>query len=159
MRDMTVCFLLRYAPGLEVLLGYKKRGFGVAKYAGIGGRVELGETIVAAACREVWEEIGVTITPHELMPMGTVTFYFPNKTAWNQCVHIFLVTQWVGEPGESDEMRPTWHRAATLPFEHMWDDSRYWLPAVIAGKPLQAYITYAEDNEIVQDAQFDQMEL
>src|SRR6266487_2966131 len=45
MRNMTVCFLLRATSPHEVLLGYKKRGFGAGKFAGIGGRVEAGETI------------------------------------------------------------------------------------------------------------------
>src|SRR6266566_3926556 len=46
----------------EVLLGYKKRGFGAGTFAGIGGRVEAGETIRKAACREVYEETGITAT-------------------------------------------------------------------------------------------------
>ena len=33
----------------EVLLGMKKRGFGVGKWNGFGGKVEPGESIVAAA--------------------------------------------------------------------------------------------------------------
>ena len=35
----------------EVLLGFKKRGFGQGKWNGFGGKVEPGETIVNAAVR------------------------------------------------------------------------------------------------------------
>jgi len=33
----------------------------------------------------------------------------------------------------------------------MWDDSRYWLPQILADQPLQAQITYADDNATVCD--------
>lgn len=35
----------------EVLLGYKKRGFGVNKWNGFGGKVEANESISQAAIR------------------------------------------------------------------------------------------------------------
>ena len=35
----------------KLLLGYKKRGFGTGKINGFGGKVEQGETIMAAAIR------------------------------------------------------------------------------------------------------------
>ena len=35
----------------EILLGYKKRGFGARKWNGFGGKVEIGETIEEAAKR------------------------------------------------------------------------------------------------------------
>lgn len=35
----------------EILLGFKKRGFGVGKWNGFGGKVETGESITDAAVR------------------------------------------------------------------------------------------------------------
>ena len=153
MRDMTVCFLLRDLPSHEVLLGYKKRGFGAGKFAGIGGRVEAGETILTAACRELYEETNITTSEHDLQSMGMITFRFPNRPSWNQVVHVFIASRWMGEPSESDEMLPAWYRIDAVPFEQMWDDSRYWLPQILAGQPLYAQITYADDNATVCDAQ------
>ena len=43
----------------KILLGYKKRGFGVGRFNGVGGKLEAGETIEQAALREVKEEINV----------------------------------------------------------------------------------------------------
>lgn len=152
MYTTTVCFLLRGAAPQEVLLGYKKRGFGAGKITGIGGRVETGETILAAACRELAEEIGVAVDEPHLQAMGAVTFYFPQRHTWNQRVHIFVVTEWRGEPRESEEIRPVWHSIDALPIARMWDDSRYWLPQVLAGQPIQAQITFADDCATVQAA-------
>jgi len=153
MRDMTVCFLIRHTPVHEILLGLKKRGFGAGKYAGIGGRVEAGETIRAAATRELYEETGILATDSDLQAMGAITFCFPNQPTWDQVVHVFLVTRWTGEPIESDEMLPVWYPIDAIPFAQMWDDSRYWLPQIVADQPLQACITYADDNTTVCDVQ------
>lgn len=45
---LTLAFVRRHG---EILLGYKKRGFGVGKWNGFGGKVETGETIEDAAKR------------------------------------------------------------------------------------------------------------
>ena len=45
---LTLLFVLK--PG-KVLLGYKKRGFGVGRWNGFGGKVQQGETIEEAAKR------------------------------------------------------------------------------------------------------------
>jgi len=45
---LTVVFVQRPS---EILLGYKKRGFGARKWNGFGGKVEIGETIEEAAKR------------------------------------------------------------------------------------------------------------
>jgi 8-oxo-dGTP diphosphatase len=112
----TLCFLLRGTPAPNmILLGYKKRGFGAGKLAGLGGRVEAGERIAAAACREVYEEAGVILHEEDLRMGGTITFIFPRRPAWNQTVHLFVATKWIGEPTESEEMRPMWYALDTLP--------------------------------------------
>ncbi len=159
MPDATLCFLLRgmqirtfwhtrFHP-TSILLGYKKRGFGMGKWAGIGGRIENGEGIAEAACREVYEEIGVTISENALQARGVIAFRFPHRPSWNQIVHLFVATEWSGEAGESEEMRPAWYALDALPFAEMWDDARYWLPQLIAGESLHLRITFGEDNATV----------
>ena len=57
MRHTTLMLLKKDG---KLLLGLKKRGFGLGKINGIGGKVEEGESVEAAAVRETFEEIGVT---------------------------------------------------------------------------------------------------
>lgn len=64
-------------------------------------------------------------------------------------VHVFLVTQWRGDPGVSAEMWPSWFGADEIPFDCMWPDSIHWLPHILAGERIRAEITLNEDNEIV----------
>ena len=49
-RKVLTLALVKNQAG-EILLGLKKRGFGVGKWNGFGGKVEPGETIPQAAAR------------------------------------------------------------------------------------------------------------
>jgi 8-oxo-dGTP diphosphatase len=149
MRMVTLCLPIRNAPGIEVLLGWKKRGFGQGKYSGFGGKVAPDETTVAAAIRELSEEAGLLAHQHDLVAVGVLDFCFPGAPAWDQRVSIYLVPKWTGRPCESDEMAPVWFPIAQLPYDPMWQDARYWMPQVLNGDRLNAKITFAADNETV----------
>ena len=88
MRDVTLCFLLRDD---EICLAMKKRGFGVGKWNGIGGKVQDGETIEEAAVRELYEEVGVRADIADLKNVGNIKFYFNERPDWNQRMHVYFV--------------------------------------------------------------------
>ncbi|MBI2175352.1 MAG: NUDIX domain-containing protein, partial [Parcubacteria group bacterium] len=79
MRLATLCFLIK---DNQVCLAMKKRGFGVGKWNGVGGKVAEGETIVGATSREAGEEIGVRVLPEELEYKASLRFYFNEKPEW-----------------------------------------------------------------------------
>ena len=142
-----LCLVTRNAPGgtLQVLLGYKKTGFGAGRWVGIGGHVEDGEETVAAAIRELAEETGLIAEAPDLTHLAELDFRFPARPEWDQTADVFLTSAAIGEPAESDEVIPRWFGAAELPLDGMWDDARYWLPLVLAGQPIRARITFAAD--------------
>jgi 8-oxo-dGTP pyrophosphatase MutT (NUDIX family) len=150
-KDSTLCFLIRENPpnGSQVLLGFKKIGFGAGKYTGFGGKVEAGETIPTAAARELEEETSVKVLEQDLQPVGRLTFLFPAKPGWSQEVHVFLSTTWQGDPAESVEMTPAWFAADEIPFERMWQDAAFWLPRILAGERIDARFTFEQDNETI----------
>jgi len=129
--------------GDEILLGRKKQhrdgAFGVGKWNGFGGKLEPGETIEAAAIRECLEESG--LKPTKLEKVAELNFV----EDYNLFGHIFLATEWEGEPTETDEMVPKWFKQCELPYELMWDDDIFWLPAVLAGKKIKANFRFANN--------------
>lgn len=143
MRKATLCILRR--PG-EILLAMKKRGFGLGRWNGVGGKPQGDETIEQAALREMEEEIGVQATEEQLEKVGSLKFYFKNKTDWDQEVHIYFVNNWEGEPAESEEMRPAWFAHDDIPFAEMWPDDILWLPRAIAGEKLTGEFYFDDEG-------------
>jgi 8-oxo-dGTP diphosphatase len=147
MQQVSLCFPVT-ADGF-VLLGLKKRGFGQGKLVGLGGKVEPGEDPAAAAARELREEAGLLADSDCLEAVARLTFLFPTWPDWDHHMHVFLARAWRGEPLDGDEIQPQWHAIDALPFDRMWDDSRYWLPQALAGQRLTATFIYGEDLETV----------
>ena len=142
-----LCLIIRPASDgqRQVLLGFKKTGFGAGRWVGLGGHVEDGEEFADAAAREVAEESGLVVEPSALTHLASLNFRFPVRPSWNQVAEVFVATDFAGEPAESDELIPRWFAVGALPFDGMWDDARYWLPIVLAGQRVTADITFADD--------------
>ena len=148
MRDATLCFLLEgEGEGRRILLGMKKRGFGINKWNGFGGKINEGESVEEAACRELFEEAGVIVSKEELAKMGEIYFYFPHEEKWDQVVHVYFIRKWNGQPRESEEMKPQWYDVGSIPYDNMWVDDEYWLPKVLDGKKIKGKFVFSEDNE------------
>jgi 8-oxo-dGTP diphosphatase len=131
--------------GPQVLLGFKKTGFGAGRWVGLGGKVEDGEDPLDAAAREVAEEAGLVVAASALAHLACLDFVFPARPAWDQTADVFVTSDFAGEPAESDEVMPRWFAVSALPLDGMWDDARYWLPAVLAGRRVAARVTFADD--------------
>lgn len=131
-----------------VLLALKNRGFGEGKWNGVGGKVEVGETIESAMIRESQEEIFVTPTAYEKVADIRFDEYVKGERTLMH-VHVYLASAWEGEPAESDEMKPQWFTQETLPYDDMWSDDTYWLPQVLAGRKISADFTLNEADVIV----------
>lgn len=115
----------------EILLGFKKRGFGEGRWNGFGGKVEEGETIEVAAIRELQEEAGIEASA--LQKVGVLDFSFENDPKVLE-VHVFKILDFTGSPVESEEMRPEWFKFSEIPFDEMWSDDVYWVPLLLEGK-------------------------
>ena len=146
MKTTTLCFLLKDD---QVLLAMKKRGFGVGKWNGTGGKVKDEETVEGALIREVREEIGVGIVSGDFQKTATLNFQFQDNPNWNQVCHVFCVHHWTGDPTESEEMKPQWFPINQLPFSEMWIDDPDWLPLVLAGKKIDADFLFDAKGDFV----------
>jgi 8-oxo-dGTP pyrophosphatase MutT (NUDIX family) len=147
MKQTTLCLLIK---GDKILLAMKKRGFGVGRWNGAGGKFdpEKGDkNILDAAIRETKEEIGVEIKNPE--KVGLFHFKFADKEEWNQDVSLFVAGEWAGNPTESEEMMPKWFSFSEIPYEKMWPDDIHWMPHILAGKKLEADFLFGEEDKIL----------
>lgn len=102
MQQVTLCFLMRTMAGEnEILLAMKKRGFGVGKWNGVGGKPQDGESIEKAAIREMQEEISVKADIGQLEKKGSLKFYFRSVVRVKQKSNLFCFTERARKEGSA----------------------------------------------------------
>ena len=151
MRQTTLLFLLK---DNQIFLSMKKRGFGIGRWNGVGGKQENNQNIIDTAIRETKEEINVT--PKNITQVATLDFYFQNKPEWNQQVSVFITHDWEGDPIETEEMKPQWFNLDQIPFDSMWPDDPFWLPSILSGKKIKAEFTF-DTNDIILDKKINEI--
>jgi len=150
LRDSTLLFLIKKTNDeiTDICLVMKKRGFGMNRWNGVGAKVNQGvESIREATIREAKEEILVEVK--SLDKVAELEFYFPHNSNFNQLVHVYFTEEWLGEPQESEEMRPEWFKVNKIPFDKMWVDDIFWLPEVIKGNLIKASFTFEVDDNVI----------
>ncbi len=141
---LTLCLPVRDG---EVLLGMKKRGFGMGRWNGFGGKVEASEIIEEAAKRETFEEAEIAVEAME--PAGILEFEFEGDPVILE-VHIFRVTKFSGTPAETEEMKPEWYPNDAVPFKRMWPDDIHWFPLFFAGKTFRGKFLFGKGDIILE---------
>ena len=151
MKPTTLVFLVKRDGERisEICLAMKKRGFGMGRWNGVGGKLLDDEEIEHAALRETQEEIGVTV--EKLNKVAELTFEFPHTPEYSQIVHTYFVYEWEGVPTESEEMKPLWFNVENIPYASMWPDDSFWLPKVLAGAKVKASFTFAPGDIVLKN--------
>ena len=140
----TLCIIYQHP---KILLGMKKRGFGVGRWNGFGGKVAEGETIEQAAKRELFEEAGIEVS--DIKKLGVVDFHGKSGSDIIE-VNIFKAESFTGTPAESEEMKPQWFDIKEIPFSQMWPDDTYWMPLFLAGKKFNGKFVFDDDDNILE---------
>ena len=128
----TLVYLLH---GESVLLIRKLRGHGAGKINAPGGRVEAGESVEAAAIREVAEEVGVRVQALELRALLR---YDDPAEGFAMAGFAFVSSEFHGTPARTAEADPFWCRTDEIPYDEMWENDRIWLPRVLQGECIRA---------------------
>jgi 8-oxo-dGTP diphosphatase / 2-hydroxy-dATP diphosphatase len=130
----------------EILLGMKKRGFGIGKWNGYGGKLEESETIEECAKRELQEECN--IVARKLQRMGFLCFKMIESSKILR-VHVFQTSEFDNEAIETEEMKPRWYLESEIPYEGMWPDDQHWLPLLLENKRFIGRFAYEDDDTII----------
>ena len=121
--------LMFVCEGGKVLLIRKKRGFGMGKVNGPGGKLDPGESELDCAVRETSEELGVqALNP---VKRGELWFQFVDGLAMH--VAVFHALRYEGIVIETEEAEPLWTSIDAIPFERMWADDAHWLHRMLTG--------------------------
>ena len=78
-----------------------------------GGKVEPGESLTAAATREIAEELGVHLRAEALEPVGFASPAAPDSVG--PVILLYACTQWDGEPVCLDAEEIGWFASDALP--------------------------------------------
>ena len=146
-RKVLTLVLLRQEG--KVLLGMKKRGFGVGKWNGFGGKVEPGETIAEAAAREVREECGLIVDPDDLEATAEMEFEFKDDPVKLE-VHVYQTRKFSGEMIETEEMKPEWFEEDSVPYQNMWLDDELWYPYMFSNQKFTAYFLFDGHDKMLK---------
>ena len=140
--------LLVIVKNNKIMLGEKKRGFGKGKLNAVGGKRQEGEQIYDTMLRETMEEIGVKPIGAQIVGIIDFKLFIDGEKA-NEKMHIFLAKDYIGEPFESDEMKPEWFDTNNIPYERMFADDMLWLPEVLKGNKIQAEVDFDENFNMI----------
>ena len=113
--------------------------------AAAAGHVEAGESAVQAACREVLEELDVTVAPAELEPLTAMHRTQGNGDPIDERVDFFFACRrWTGEPRVVEPLknaRLDWFDLTALP-EPTVPHELLVLRSLARGTPLPAITTF-----------------
>ena len=137
----------------EVLLPQKKTGeIGRGLYNAPGGKLELGESPITCALREVREETGLRLYRQFLEECATLSCY--TKGVLDFRVYVYRTGVFKGEPQETESMTPCWFHWAQLPYELMHDGDVHWFSKALGGQKFDANLYYRGRGEGFEKIQF-----
>lgn len=145
----TLCFVT-HGPDVLLLLGGPHKRIWAGRYNGVGGHVEPGEDIYAAALREVQEETGLNV--HTLQLRGVVHADAGDPAA-GILFFVFTASADTRETGPCPDGALEWWPADALPTEKMAEDLPVLLPKVLAMSPTDppffAAYSYDDANQLM----------
>uniref|UniRef100_A0A161MKT8 Oxidized purine nucleoside triphosphate hydrolase n=1 Tax=Triatoma infestans TaxID=30076 RepID=A0A161MKT8_TRIIF len=132
----------------QFLLGFNKKGFNKEKWSGFGGVLQPKEDLKMCALRNTKDQCGLTL--EKLEKVGKVEVKFAGVQELVQ-IHVFISDAFSGDVVESKDMRSQWFTIENFPFDNMWQDAKFWLPAIAEGKKVKGFFVYQNEDLIYHD--------
>ena len=143
MKQTTLCDLERGDEYLMLHRTKKENDENHDKWIGVGGKFEAGESPEDCMRREIFEETGLTVTDYRYR--GIVTFV--SDLYGTEYMHLFSVTDWIGEARECDEGELAWIKKRKLFDLTLWEGDRIFLKLLQEDEPFFSLkLTYRGDE-------------
>lgn len=126
----------------------------LGKWNGLGGKLELNESPVEAAIREVQEEAGLQFQSQDFQSLGFLQFpnFKPHKNE-DWLVFVFSVDMKSDDHREPQRTNPEgelhWKKTSELLSLNLWPGDRHFVPNVIGRKPMLGTIWY-QNSEVAR---------
>jgi 8-oxo-dGTP diphosphatase len=131
----------------------KPGDYHLGKWNGLGGKMEPGESPLAAAQRELLEESGLDLPPGCFTPLGSVLFpnFKPQKREdWIVYIWVALLSKRAGDVSLApcSEGTLSWVPAPELLSLNLWEGDRHFIPYVTQEQPFQGTIWYEGERAL-----------
>lgn len=151
MQETTLCYIVINHQVLLLHRNKKANDPNIGKYLGIGGKIELNETLESAMKREVNEETQLDVLHYTYR--GKVTFISDKYPS--ELMHLFLINQVSGSLGTCHEGELVWidlNHVYTMP---MWEGDIHFLkPLLESDELINMTLVYKTDtlHEVIHHA-------
>ena len=140
--EASLVYIFRDGKVLMMERVKKKKDIHKNKWNGLGGKVELGESIVQCAVREVKEESALDV--ERMQYSGHLTFPEFDKEGNDWSVHVFRVEEFSGEVGECDEGNLEWIPEDELLDLNLWEGDRHFIPLMLSKRVFFGEVLYKD---------------
>lgn len=125
-----------------------KKKIGAGFLNGFGGKFDdsVDKDIWDTNFREAKEDINIKIKIAK--KVGEIIFHNPSDDdeLKHMRVHIFIATEWDGEPEETSEMKKiAWYKISKIDYDNFLPADRLFIPQILDGKYIKGLIEYNDD--------------
>lgn len=131
MKETTLCYIEKNNSYLMLLRNKKKIDMNKGKWIGVGGKLEIGETIEECLLREVYEETGLTLKNYNYR--GKILFI---SDEWDsEIMHLYTADDFEGSLTECLEGELRWIPKDKIMDLNLWEGDRAFMKMLMEDEP------------------------
>lgn len=131
MKETTLCYIEQNDSYLMLLRNKKKIDMNKGKWIGVGGKLEIGETIEECLLREVYEETGLTLKNYNYR--GKILFI---SDEWDsEIMHLYTADDFEGSLTECLEGELRWIPKDKIMDLNLWEGDRAFMKMLMEDEP------------------------
>lgn len=131
MKETTLCYIEKNNSYLMLLRNKKKIDMNKGKWIGVGGKLEIGETIEECLLREVYEETGLTLKNYNYR--GKILFI---SDEWDsEIMHLYTADDFEGSLIECLEGELRWIPKDKIMDLNLWEGDRAFMKMLMEDEP------------------------